>query len=52
MGGQALIENVEGIWEELTDNVNAMALNLTTQVRNIANVTTAVAKGICRKSHC
>nr|AET85558.1 histidine kinase CaNik1-TAG [synthetic construct] len=45
LGGQALIENVEGIWEELTDNVNAMALNLTTQVRNIANVTTAVAKG-------
>ncbi|KAI5949560.1 NIK1 [Candida jiufengensis] len=45
LGGQALIENVEGIWKELTDNVNAMALNLTTQVRNIANVTTAVAKG-------
>lgn len=45
LGGQAFIENVEGIWKELTDNVNAMALNLTTQVRNIANVTTAVAKG-------
>ncbi|OBA17951.1 hypothetical protein METBIDRAFT_47873 [Metschnikowia bicuspidata var. bicuspidata NRRL YB-4993] len=45
LGGQALIENVEGIWKELTDNVNAMALNLTTQVRNIANVTTAVAQG-------
>ncbi|KAG7194223.1 histidine kinase osmosensor [Scheffersomyces spartinae] len=45
LGGQAQIENVEGIWKELTDNVNAMALNLTTQVRNIANVTTAVAKG-------
>ncbi|KAK6205271.1 uncharacterized protein RJT21DRAFT_124434 [Scheffersomyces amazonensis] len=45
LGGQALIEGVEGIWKELTDNVNAMALNLTTQVRNIANVTTAVAKG-------
>lgn len=45
LGGQALIGNVEGIWKELTDNVNAMALNLTTQVRNIANVTTAVAKG-------
>lgn len=45
LGGQAMIENVEGIWSELTDNVNAMALNLTTQVRNIANVTTAVAKG-------
>ncbi|KAG7919308.1 hypothetical protein OGATHE_004600 [Ogataea polymorpha] len=45
LGGQAQIENVSGIWLELTDNVNAMALNLTTQVRNIANVTTAVAKG-------
>ncbi|KAH3665685.1 hypothetical protein OGAPHI_003873 [Ogataea philodendri] len=45
LGGQARIENVSGIWLELTDNVNAMALNLTTQVRNIANVTTAVAKG-------
>lgn len=45
LGGQALIQGVEGIWKELTDNVNAMALNLTTQVRNIANVTTAVARG-------
>lgn len=45
LGGQAFIANVEGIWKELTDNVNAMALNLTTQVRNIANVTTAVAQG-------
>ncbi|ODQ77253.1 hypothetical protein BABINDRAFT_163751 [Babjeviella inositovora NRRL Y-12698] len=45
LGGQAQINNVEGIWKELTDNVNAMALNLTNQVRNIANVTTAVAKG-------
>ncbi|GMF08876.1 unnamed protein product [[Candida] boidinii] len=45
LGGQARIENVSGIWKELTDNVNAMALNLTTQVRNIAAVTTAVAKG-------
>ncbi|GMG19391.1 unnamed protein product [Ambrosiozyma monospora] len=45
LGGQARIENVSGIWLELTDNVNAMALNLTTQVRNIANVTTAVAEG-------
>lgn len=49
LGGQALIENVEGIWKELTDNVNAMALNLTTQVRNIANVTTAVAQGDLNK---
>lgn len=45
LGGQAQIPNVSGIWSELTDNVNAMAFNLTTQVRNIANVTTAVAKG-------
>lgn len=45
LGGQACIPNVGGIWSELTDNVNAMAFNLTTQVRNIANVTTAVAKG-------
>ncbi|CDK26495.1 unnamed protein product [Kuraishia capsulata CBS 1993] len=45
LGGQARINGVEGIWKELTDNVNAMALNLTNQVRNIANVTTAVAKG-------
>lgn len=45
LGGQAQIEGVEGIWRELTDNVNAMALNLTNQVRNIANVTTAVARG-------
>lgn len=45
LGGQARIPNVSGIWSELTDNVNAMAFNLTTQVRNIANVTTAVARG-------
>lgn len=45
LGGQAQIEGVEGIWRELTDNVNAMASNLTDQVRNIANVTTAVARG-------
>lgn len=45
LGGQAQVNNVEGIWKELTDNVNAMALNLTNQVRNIANVTTAVARG-------
>ncbi|ODV98035.1 hypothetical protein PACTADRAFT_47855 [Pachysolen tannophilus NRRL Y-2460] len=45
LGGQARINNVEGIWKELTDNVNAMAANLTNQVRNIANVTTAVAQG-------
>lgn len=45
LGGQARIKGVEGIWKELTDNVNAMATNLTDQVRNIANVTTAVANG-------
>ncbi|KAH3673383.1 hypothetical protein WICPIJ_009835 [Wickerhamomyces pijperi] len=45
LGGQALVPDAEGIWQELTDNVNAMAANLTNQVRNIANVTTAVAKG-------
>ncbi|ODQ66115.1 hypothetical protein NADFUDRAFT_82976 [Nadsonia fulvescens var. elongata DSM 6958] len=45
LGGQAQIDGVEGIWRELTDNVNAMASNLTSQVRNIANVTTAVARG-------
>ncbi|TID23935.1 hypothetical protein CANINC_003096 [Pichia inconspicua] len=45
LGGQAQVENASGIWKELTDNVNAMALNLTTQVRNIANVTTSVANG-------
>ena len=45
MGGQAQIEGVQGTWNELTVNVNAMADNLTTQVRDIAVVTTAVAKG-------
>ncbi|CAN6619379.1 hypothetical protein TRVA0_007S03180 [Trichomonascus vanleenenianus] len=45
LGGQAKIDDVKGIWRELTDNVNAMASNLTDQVRNIANVTTAVARG-------
>ncbi|ONH68755.1 Histidine protein kinase NIK1 [Cyberlindnera fabianii] len=45
LGGQAVVAGAEGIWKELTDNVNAMASNLTNQVRNIANVTTAVARG-------
>ena len=45
LGGQAQIAGVEGTWSELTINVNAMADNLTTQVRDIAAVTTAVAKG-------
>jgi len=45
LGGQATVEGVTGTWKELTDNVNTMASNLTTQVRNIATVTTAVAQG-------
>jgi HAMP domain-containing protein len=45
LGGQARVKGVSGIWRELTDNVNFMANNLTTQVRNIAEVTTAVATG-------
>ncbi|CAG7947431.1 unnamed protein product [Penicillium nalgiovense] len=45
LGGQAKIEGIQGIWHELTVNVNAMANNLTTQVRDITAVTTAVAKG-------
>src|SRR5206468_1266034 len=39
------VEGVAGVWKDMTDNVNSMAGNLTTQVRNIADVTTAVAKG-------
>ena len=45
LGGQANVPGVAGTWKELTDNVNFMASNLTGQVRNIADVTTAVAKG-------
>jgi CheY-like chemotaxis protein/HAMP domain-containing protein/signal transduction histidine kinase len=45
LGGQAVVEGVRGSWKELTDNVNMMANNLTNQVRDIAEVTTAVAKG-------
>jgi HAMP domain-containing protein/CheY-like chemotaxis protein/signal transduction histidine kinase len=45
LGGQALVEGVRGVWKELTDNVNGMAANLTNQVRDIAEVTTAVAEG-------
>jgi signal transduction histidine kinase/HAMP domain-containing protein/CheY-like chemotaxis protein len=45
LGGQARVEGVAGTWKDLTDNVNAMAGNLTGQVRNIAEVTTAVALG-------
>ena len=45
LGGQAQVPGVAGTWKDLTDNVNLMADNLTGQVRNIAEVTTAVASG-------
>src|SRR5207247_1120745 len=45
LGGQAQVPGVAGTWKELTDNVNSMASNLTAQVRNIAEVATAVARG-------
>ncbi|HLH40664.1 MAG TPA: HAMP domain-containing protein, partial [Bryobacteraceae bacterium] len=45
LGGQAVVKGVAGTWKDLTDNVNFMAGNLTNQVRNIAEVTTAVARG-------
>ncbi|MBS0524225.1 MAG: response regulator, partial [Proteobacteria bacterium] len=45
LGGQAQVPGVAGVWKDLTDNVNLLAANLTTQVRNIAEVTTAVANG-------
>ncbi|MDX6472023.1 MAG: hypothetical protein QOK22_839, partial [Gaiellaceae bacterium] len=45
LGGQAKVRGVSGVWKDLTDNVNTLAANLTTQVRNIAEVTTAVANG-------
>jgi HAMP domain-containing protein/signal transduction histidine kinase/CheY-like chemotaxis protein len=45
LGGQATVKGVGGVWKDLTDSVNQMASNLTGQVRNIAQVTTAVAKG-------
>src|SRR4051795_11152946 len=45
LGGQARVEGVSGTWKDLTDSVNSMASNLTGQVRNIADVTTAVARG-------
>ncbi|MEP6571345.1 MAG: HAMP domain-containing protein, partial [Gemmatimonadota bacterium] len=49
LGGQAKVKGVAGTWKDLTDNVNSMASNLTAQVRNIAEVTTAVAKGELNK---
>ncbi|MGH3394214.1 MAG: HAMP domain-containing protein, partial [Streptosporangiaceae bacterium] len=45
LGGQAIVPGVSGTWKDLTDNVNLLAGNLTSQVRNIAQVTTAVARG-------
>src|SRR5256885_16267435 len=45
LGGQAYVLGASGTWKDLTDNVNQLAANLTTQVRNIAEVTTAVQKG-------
>ena len=45
LGGQANVSGVAGVWKDLTESVNSMASNLTAQVRNIAEVTTAVAKG-------
>src|SRR5688500_19594233 len=45
LGGQAVVTGVAGTWKDLTDNVNFMASNLTGQVRNIAEVATAVAGG-------
>src|SRR5205807_5220788 len=45
LGGQAEVKGVSGVWKDLTDNVNFMASNLTTQVRGIVKVVTAVANG-------
>ena len=45
LGGQAEVKGVSGVWKDLTDNVNSMASNLTDQVRNIADVATAIARG-------
>ncbi|MCC2641421.1 MAG: barA 3 [Nitrospira sp.] len=45
LGGQAQVRDVSGVWKDLTESVNLMAGNLTAQVRNIADVTTAVANG-------
>ena len=50
LGGQAEVQGASGVWKDLTDNVNLMASNLTDQMRNIANVTTAVANGDLSKS--
>ncbi|CAO3687677.1 unnamed protein product [Umbelopsis vinacea] len=50
LGGQAVVKDVDGIWKDLTNNVNIMAFNLTTQVRSIAEVTKAVANGDLSKT--
>ena len=49
LGGQARVQGVSGTWKDLTDGVNSMASNLTSQMRNIATVTTAVANGVLSK---
>src|SRR5207302_3957620 len=49
LGGQAEVKGVAGVWKDLTDNVNSMASNLTTQVRGIAQVVTAVANGALKR---
>src|SRR5205807_3312373 len=49
LGGQAKVEGVSGVWRDLTENVNTLADNLSDQVRNIADVTTAVANGDLRR---
>ncbi|UUZ53960.1 HAMP domain-containing protein [Massilia sp. H-1] len=51
LGGQAYVPGVGGTWKDLTDNVNFMASNLTGQVRNIAAVTTAVARRLVQEDH-
>src|SRR6185369_8643600 len=50
LGGQADVKGVSGVWKDLTDNVNSMASNLTTQVRGIVKVVTAVASGDLEQS--
>src|SRR5205807_489943 len=45
LGGQAVVKDVSGVWKDLTDKVNSMASNLSGQVRNIAEVSTAIARG-------
>src|SRR5262249_46816918 len=49
LGGQSQVQGVSGVWKDLTDNVNSMAGNLTSQVRGIARVATAVANGDLRR---